>query len=141
MATPTHMPARGHSTAPKFDPNQPRSLKRYFNELDILLVAAGLTGDEERKTQAVRYLDVDTAELWELLPEFGINSTYAEFQEAIYKLYPTSKEERRWAVADMDKLVGEQGRLGIHNEAELGSYFRSFFAVTSYLISKDRISK
>ena len=68
----------------------------------------------EKKKHACRYVNVDTNELWESLPEFSnAATTYAGFATAIYALYPGSEEERKWTVADMDQLVGERSRLGI----------------------------
>jgi hypothetical protein len=43
------MPARGHSTAPKFSPTQPRELRRYFEELEVLFARCQVTNDVERK--------------------------------------------------------------------------------------------
>jgi hypothetical protein len=58
-----NMPARGHLTAPKFLPDQPRKLKCYFRELKILLASAGITDEDKKKKHASRYLNVDSAEL------------------------------------------------------------------------------
>lgn len=44
------MPARGHSTAPTFDPENPRTLRRFFQELELLFARTGTDEDEERKT-------------------------------------------------------------------------------------------
>jgi hypothetical protein len=63
------MPARGHATAPKFDPAFPRDLSRYFSDLDLLFATCGIQDDFDKKKQALRYVDIDTADLWELLPE------------------------------------------------------------------------
>jgi hypothetical protein len=141
MATNTVMPARGHSTAPKFDPTQPRELRRYFIELDMLFGAAGVTDSDQMKTHACRYVDIDTAELWESLPEFAAGTSYNAFKTAIHKLYPGSENDRKWSIADMDKLVGEQLRVGIFDASELGMYYRSFYNITQFLRTKNRISE
>ena len=60
--------------------------------------------------------------------------------DAVYKLYPGSDSERRWAIADMDKLVGETSQVGILSLADLGRYHREFMAITTFLIAKNRIS-
>jgi hypothetical protein len=70
-----------------------------------------VTDDAKKKTHATRYVGVDTSELWETLPEFSDNTkTYIEFVTAVYKLYPSADEERKWSVADMNKLFGERSR-------------------------------
>ena len=84
------------------------------------------------KKYAVRFVDCDTVELWEILPEFtDATKLYQEFVDAVYKLYPRSDSERRWSIADMDKLVGETSRVGILSLADLGRYHREFIAITT----------
>jgi hypothetical protein len=93
-AATTHaMPAREHSTAPKFNENEPRELRRYFAELDTLFDDNGITDDADKKKHACRYLDVNTAECWETVPEFRTGHTYADFVTKIYTLYPGSGDE------------------------------------------------
>src|ERR1700677_3683069 len=66
--------------------------------------------------------------------------TYNEFRQVIYALYPGSEEERKWSVADIDKLVGEQLRLGVLLLGDLGEYHRQFLAITTFLIEKMQLS-
>jgi hypothetical protein len=135
------MPSRGDRSAPKFDPKQPRELRRYFDDLDFAFTRAGVTDRGEMKQHACRYVDVDTTELWETLTEYtDATKTYDEFKAAVYALYPGSDEERKWSVADMDKLVGERMRIGIISLGDLGEYYRQFLAITKFLISRERLS-
>ena len=123
MAAVIPMPGRGDRSAPKFDPKQPRELRRYFADLDFVFNRAGVTNGEDMKQHACRYVDVDTSELWETLPEYSdAAKPYSDFRTAVYALYPGSDEERKWSVADMDKLVGERSRLGIISLGDLGEY-------------------
>ena len=102
------MPARGDRSAPRFDPQQPRELRRYFADLDFAFTRAAIAERAEMKKQACRYVDVDTADLWESISEYANQqSTYEDFVKAVHALYPGSEEERKWSVANMDKLVGE----------------------------------
>ena len=140
MATATTMPARGHSSTPKFTADQPRELQRYFQELEILLDSARIVDAQIMKKHACRYLDVDSTELWESIAEYAAPSTFDEFKRAIFKLYPGSEDERKWTITDMDKLVGEQLRVGILDANELGPYYRLFYTITQFLIRKNRIS-
>ena len=142
MSTPViAMPARGDRSAPKFDPKQPRELRRYFTDLNFHIGRAAAMTDEAKKSHACRFVDVDTSELWESLPEFtDQNSNFEAFIKAIYALYPGSEEERKWSVADMDKLVGERSRLGVISLGDLGEYYRQFLAITTFLRGKDRLS-
>jgi hypothetical protein len=106
FAAPT-MPARGHSTAPKFSPTQPRELRRYFEELEVLFARCQVTNDIERKKHACRYLDIDTSDFWQSINEYATATIYESWKTAIYKLYPGSEDNHRWTMNDMDKLVGE----------------------------------
>src|ERR1700677_4066959 len=108
MATATTMPARSHSSTPKFTADQPRELQRYFQELEILLDSARIVDAQIIKKHACRYLDVDSVELWESIAEYAAPSTFDEFKRAIFKLYSGSEDERKWTITDMDKLVREQ---------------------------------
>jgi hypothetical protein len=138
----TQMPARNHSSAPSFKKSDtPRELRRYFEELDHLLKANSIVDDDEKKSYARRYVDIDTSDLWETIPEHKAASSYQQFVEALYKLYPGSDNERRWALTDMDALIGEHARLGIYTLAELGTYYRSFITITTFLIDKGRLSE
>ena len=93
------------------------------------------------KKHVVQFVDCDTAELWEILPEFAdATKSYQEFVDAVYKLYPGSDSEQRWSIADMDKLVGEMSRVGILLLADLGRYHREFIVITTFLITKNWIS-
>jgi len=136
------MPGRGDRSAPRFDPKQPRELRRYFADLDFAFDHASVTDDADKKQHACRYVNVDTSELWETLAEFSdVLKSYKDFTKAVYALYPGSDEERKWSVADMDKLVGERSRIGIISLGDLGEYYRQFLAITTFLRSKNRLSE
>jgi hypothetical protein len=63
------------------------------------------------------------ADLWETIPEFDATKTFNEFKSAIFKLYLGSESERKWTIADMDKLVGEQLQMGILDVSDLRNYY------------------
>jgi hypothetical protein len=106
--------------APKFTPDVPRELQRYFKEL--LFGPAQIVDNAKKKKHACRYVDIDTADLWEAIPEFDGIKTFDDFKSAIFKLYPGSESERKWTIADMDKLVGEQLHIGILDVSDLRNY-------------------
>jgi hypothetical protein len=136
------MPARGDRSAPRFDPKQPRELRRYFADLAFHIGRAAAMADKEKKKHACQFVDVDTSELWETLPEYSdATKTFEEFVKTVHALYPGSEEERKWSVADMDKLVGERSRLGVISLGDLSEYYRQFLAITTFLLSKSRLSK
>ena len=93
------------------------------------------------KQHALWFIDCDTVELWEILPEFAdMAASYQQFIDAVYKSYPGSDAERCWSIGDMEKLVGEASRVGISSLADLGNYHRVFIAMTTFLIAENHIS-
>jgi hypothetical protein len=84
------MPPRGHGSAPKFTPDVPRELQCYFKELELLFGPAQVVNDTEKKKHACRYIDINTVDLWEAIPEFDVTKTFNKFKSAIFKLYPGS---------------------------------------------------
>ena len=117
------LPACGEDNAPHFDADRPRELRRFFAELSFLFTRSQISNDAEMKHHALRYADYNSADLWELLPEFSDPmQTFNAFIAAVYRLYPECDEEHRWSLADMDALVVRTMRTGIASLAELGSY-------------------
>ena len=93
------------------------------------------------KGHALWFVDCDTAELWENLPEFADATTpYRTFVQAVCQLYPGSDVEQCWLIADMEKLVADTLRTGILSLADLGKYHRDFVAITTFLIAKNHLS-
>ena len=136
-----HMPARGDRGSPQFDPDRPRELRHFFEDLKFHFTRSQVVDKEEMKQHTLRFVDCDTAELWEILPEFAdATVSYQKFVDAVYKLYPGSDAERRWSIGDMEKLVGDASRVGISLLADLGKYHREFITMTTFLIAKNRIS-
>ena len=65
------MPSYRHHTAPKFTEDQPREFKKFFEELANLFGPANIVMDADKKSQPVRYIEVDTSDVWRSLPEFS----------------------------------------------------------------------
>ena len=93
------------------------------------------------KGHALRFVDCDTAEQWEILPEFtDAIMPYCKFVDAVCQLYSGSDAEQRWLIADMEKLVADTSRTGISSLADLGKYHRDFISITTFLIAKNRLA-
>ena len=136
-----HMPACGDCGLPQFDPEKPRELHRFFEDLKFHFTRSHIVDKEEMKQHALRFINCDTTELWEILPEFtNATASYQKFIDAVYKLYLGSDAERHWSIGAMEKLIGEASRVGILSLADLGKYHREFIAMTTFLIAKNHIS-
>ena len=136
------MPLRNQRTAPVFSDN-PRELKRYFGDLEILLERAGINDDEAKKRFAVHYLPVDTADLWESQEAFEDEpyNTYRVFKASIYKLYPGAEDDRKYVAQDMDDLIKATRRAGINTRAEYGAYMRKMKQITTFLKARGSVSE
>ncbi|EED78919.1 predicted protein [Postia placenta Mad-698-R] len=135
------MPPRGHSTAPSFDPSEVRSLQRYFQDLEALFTRCQITDEAAKKQWAIRYPSIDVADLWETIESFiDVAKSYNDWKADVRALYPGTDDTRKWSLADMDQLIGECARIGIHNAADLGCYYRDFMAITKHLIAQHRLS-
>ena len=97
--------------------------------------------EAEMKGHALRFVNCDTAELWEILPEFADSTApYQRFVDAVCQLYPGSNVEQHWLIADMEKLVTDTLRTGISSLADLGKYHRDFVSITTFLIAKNHLA-
>src|SRR5258705_5088759 len=135
------MPARFDRLAPRFDPNRPRELRRYFADLAEYLTQANVEEEQEKKRYACRYIEIDTEELWTSLLEYSDRAkSFSDFVLAIYRLYPGSDGQRQWLVADMERLVEERCRIGIRTLGDLGDYYRRFIVITTFLCGRNRLS-
>ncbi|EED80161.1 predicted protein [Postia placenta Mad-698-R] len=135
------MPPRGHSTAPSFDPSEVRSLRRYFQDLEALFTQCQITDEAAKKQWAVRYPSIDVADLWETIESFiDVAKSYNDWKADVRALYPGADDTRKWSLVDMDQLIGKRARIGIHNAADLGCYYRDFMAITKHLIAQHRLS-
>jgi hypothetical protein len=137
----SRMPARNHSSAPRFNSAKPRELPIYFQELELLFVDNHVLHDQTKKEHARRYLPHEDFELWGSLQEFGATYTYQQFKIAVMKLYPGATEERKYARADVDRLIGERLRLGIQSAEDLSTYYRQFYVMTKYLVDLERMAR
>jgi hypothetical protein len=91
--------------------------------MELLFGPVQVVNDTEKNKHTCRYVDINMADLWEAIPEFDVTKTFDEFKSTIFKLYPSSESKRKWTIADMDKLVGEQLRMGILDVSDLRDYY------------------
>jgi hypothetical protein len=77
-----------------------------------LLSNCQITEPQDKKKYAIQYLEIDSADLWETLPEFCMTSMYEEFSSAVLALYPGASEECEWSMIDVDTLIGKHLHIG-----------------------------
>ena len=130
-----------HYTAPKFTEDQPRELKRFFEELANLFGPVNIVTNMDKKSQTVQYIEVDMSNMWRSLPEFSSEeSSYEDWKKKVISLYLGANEEKRWSFVDLDKVIGERARIGIHTIGDFRAYYRVFYTISAFLAKKDRLS-
>jgi hypothetical protein len=148
----TAMPAKGHSSAPKFS-GEPADLDPYFEELELLLGEHNITVERDRIKHATRYIDTKEAASWKTLSEFegGPDPNhpnnqvwdYAAFKVAVFELYPGAEMANVVQVtrADLEKLIRKRASVQITERGELGSFHREFQVMGKRLVSKQYMSE
>src|ERR1700730_18640936 len=132
------MPAPGEPAAPSFSTDRPRELRRYFGDLELLFGIHSIVSDRSKKLSSLRYTDIDTADLWRVVPQFDDAYSYPDFVTAIQQLYYDS--DSRYSLADLADFIAKQRIAPIEHVSALGTYYRSFYAIAQFLRSKNRIS-
>lgn len=135
------MPARNSNSAPKFDSKNPRTLTRYFTELELLFRAAQIVDPQTKKEHVLRYLENDDYEIWSSLTEAQYGYSYSEFKTAVMDSYPGAEVTRKYNLSDVTELTDKWRREGITTSQGLGEYYRDFRNITNYLIGQSRLSE
>jgi hypothetical protein len=136
------MPMRNERAAPTFDSSNPRELPRFFEDLESLMVRASITSPADMKKQVIKYVDINTEQIWKTFPEYtSVTQSYAEFKKAILDQYPDATGDYIYSMRDMDSLISERQRIGIATLQDLSDYHVQFMAVTRWLISKQYLSE
>ena len=108
------MPACGGCRAPQFNSAKPCGLCHFFDNLNFQFAQLEVVDKVEMKGHALQFVDYNTVELWEILPEFAdMTAPYRKFTNTVCQLYPGSDVEQCWLIADMERLVEETSRSGI----------------------------
>lgn len=135
------MPQRTERGAPAFSASNPRELSRYFVDLEILFKKCTIAADTEKKTWSTYYLSVADSDEWEMLPEYGDpTKNWLDFQKAVQALYPGSTADERYTRADLDEHLARWRTHGISSLREWAEFFRTYQAITTWLIAKQRFS-
>ena len=133
VAAVRQMPSSRHHTAPKSFEDQPWELRRFFEELANLFGPANITTEADKKAQTMHYVEANTMDMWKSLPEYSNpNFTYEDWKKEVVSLYPGTNEEKRWTLADVDKLIGECARMGIYMIGDFRAYYCAFYTISMF---------
>ncbi|PPQ85340.1 hypothetical protein CVT24_004714 [Panaeolus cyanescens] len=142
MSTAVSLPIRGTPTAPRFTHSKSREISRYFEDVELLVSQARLTSDRDKIDATVCYADFDISDLWQSLPQFTAQPpNYVAFKSAVLSLYPHADlHDNKFTISSLNDLVFRTRQSGIRNLEDLGQYHRQFLHISSFLISKSRLS-
>ena len=136
MANPApQMLLHGTQNALKFDGKTLALLLCFLEDVDILGTAAGIT-DLEKIRATIRYADLEEVEGWELLNEVTTNPLdWANFAQAVKKLYPGCEGANQYYWANIQYLVQEFRAKPMHTLEDLSEYQCKFLKITWILIN------
>lgn len=125
------MPARGHSSAPKFD-NQGVSLRGFLEDVKSLCVLHGITKEEDQVVITYNYLTQTQKDEWKGVID-SAPKTWDKLKEMLQeRLYPDAAEARVYSRAALEacvaKYTGE-----IETVEKFGQYCREFARIAEYL--------
>ena len=140
------MPVRGDRTCPVFNEADPRSLSRYFADLEALFRKHSVPDDAaaqaDRKNFAVRYLSWAIEASWSSLDEFTEQTkTYDDFKKAVFELYPGVSTVPEWTVEDLQSVVDKRATAGVVKDLnEYSRFYVELRPIVKYLLGKNRIN-
>jgi hypothetical protein len=139
MAQPIPMPISGDRHAPTFDPAQPRTLSRYFDNLDELLARAQIITDADRKKYAIRYVTIDVADQWEELDSYT-GGSYIQWKAEVFALYPGADSTVRYTRQGLLEYVNHWKTRGFRTIGDWAEFYRNYSTQSKWLINRTVIS-
>ena len=130
------LPPRGSPDAPSLDPDDPRSVLDFFDDLEYLFEQAGVHGRREKKDHAVRYAPNSEKTIWRSLQEYAEpTKSFIDFKHAVIAEY-ISDDGQVWStLRDLEILVTTTAQNGVHSLKEFGEYSRKFRNIAMQLVS------
>lgn len=114
---------------------------RYFEDLEDWFATTQVQDTEERKRYAVRYVSIDTEEVWRLLSKFPVGNTYDEWKAEVVALYPGADVSRKYTRPEYEDLVRRWRAKGIATMGDWSEFYREASAMSSWLISQGKLSE
>lgn len=134
------MPLSNEHLAPRFDPREPRTLDRYFLDLEMLFGRAGIQGDAERKQYGLLYVPLTVADQWELLATYSPPHSYTSWKSDVYRLYPGACASAWYTRQGLLGYVQYWRARGFRTLGDWAEFFRSFRTQSTWLIQHGKIS-
>jgi hypothetical protein len=140
MANPIFtMPMRTECSAPIFDSNEPRTLVRYFEDLNMLLACANVANIDQRLRYSRNNVLISVANLWEVLPEADGQHTWEQYKAAVIALYPEIESGKRFSNTDLDRIVVSWSQRGIRTLGKWAEFYCKFLQISRYLLNQHKL--
>ena len=135
------MPMCTEKAAPSFNPDKPRELIRYLQDLEDHFARCAINDLDERRKWALRYVPLDVADLWEGMPDWAKATNWDALKVVMQKRYPASTDTQRFTYQELLRLVRERSRQEITSITEWSEYLNKYLAMTHYLVRHTRLSE
>ncbi|KAF5313492.1 hypothetical protein D9611_008635 [Ephemerocybe angulata] len=106
------MPAPYGKNHPMYDPEEPGSAARFFEQVEMAAAEAGIADDPAEVIKwALSYLPEGIKKRWALLAKNGATQrSFAEWRAEVMKVLPRRAQEEAGAMARLDALVSKWSR-------------------------------
>ena len=133
------MPMPTSRDAPQFS-SDPEGFDLFFECVAELGVRANLVNGALIKW-AIRYAGSE-AGAWRTFPtSSNPNSTLDEFRADVRSCYPHLRVDRRYTIADLDRLVERTQQSVDMSRDDFGDYFRRFRVIATWLVDNNKLSE
>lgn len=134
----TAMPLRTERRAPTFN-GQGTHLRQYFNDFETLADVHKLARvDYVRK--ALEYIRVEDYDLWKQISD-QVGTDWEMFKKKIAPFYVGADDDRKHCMRDIEKICETQALQRSVSRSEFSEFYRKFFTIATYLVSKERLSE
>ncbi|KAJ8591582.1 hypothetical protein M405DRAFT_932047 [Rhizopogon salebrosus TDB-379] len=137
--TTPQMPFRRELAAPIFNPTRPRSLLRYFEDLEEHFARCCIDDLDARKRWTLRYAPIEAADLWEYLPGWTSATDWAAVKRNVAARYPACDYEHRYTFADFTSLIDSQASQEFSSIAQWSEFLNQYLVISQYLIARHRL--
>jgi hypothetical protein len=96
------MPMHTKRSALIFDPNEPHTLMRYFEDLNMLFACANVADIDQQLRYSCNYVLISVADLWEVLLKVDGQHTWEQYKATVTALYPGIESNKRFSNANLD---------------------------------------
>ncbi|KAI0710607.1 hypothetical protein C8Q76DRAFT_624313 [Earliella scabrosa] len=131
------MPYRGSREAPTFNPEDPTTLERFFEDLERMFSRSKITDEAECIDYAVSYVPDSTWRLWKTIR--STSATYKVFKAAIFDLYPEADDTAIYTLKHYEQLVDDWARAPISSLNCYAAFYRELLPHFSFLLARCRI--